>query len=204
MSPTTLIVPGLHNSDEDHWQTWIEKKIPNTVRVIQEDWDSPVINIWAKQVEQHIRLSEAPVFIVAHSFGVIASIMGAASVTDKVLGALFVAPADPSRFKPNGERINQDSSELNTGLFCLVPKDHLGYPSILAASTNDYCMPFKRTAWWAKTWGSRLVSLGNAGHVNAASGFGPWPAGLVLYSELARKAEIVKQAGDVTIQYAYS
>lgn len=204
MSHTTLIVPGLHNSGEDHWQTWIETKIPNTVRVVQEDWDSPVVNIWANQVERHIRLSEGPVFIVAHSFGVIASIMGAVSVRDKVLGALFVAPEDPSRFKPNGQRMNQDSSELNTGLFGYVLKEHLGYPSILAASTNDYCMPFKRTAWWAKTWGSRLVSLGNAGHVNTASGFGPWPDGLVLYSEIARQGEILKQTRDATIQYAYS
>jgi predicted alpha/beta hydrolase family esterase len=203
MTQTTLIVPGLHNSGSDHWQTWFETEIPNTVRVIQEDWESPIIKIWAKRVEDHIRLSEAPVFIVAHSFGVIASIMGAASVADNVSGALFVAPADPSRFKPDGERINQDSSELNTGLFNYIPKEPLGYPSILAASTNDYCMPFKRTAWWAKTWGSRLVSLGNAGHVNAASGFGQWPEGLALYKELVTNAIFENKNFNINMKYAY-
>jgi len=38
----------------------------------------------------------------------------------------------------------------------------------------------------ASAWGSTLIDLGEAGHVNAASGFGPWPGGPVLRDRLAR------------------
>lgn len=172
-----------------HWQTWFETQISGSLRVIQDDWDKPHITPWAKTVERAIIEAREPSFIIAHSFGVLASIMGAANVADKVAGALFVAPADPSRFTIDGKRIANDSSELDTGLFNYIPKKPLGYPCVLAVSINDYCMPFKRSAWWSKIWGARLVSLGNAGHVNAESGFGPWPEGLALYNDVVKAAK---------------
>ena len=190
MTKTTLIVPGLHNSGPDHWQSWIETQIPGAIRVEQDDWETPQIRPWAQNVESAIRTANKPVFIIAHSFGVLASIVGAATLADRVSGALFVAPADPSRFTVSGERINSDSSELDTGLFHYISKKYLGYPSIVAASMNDYCMPFKRSAWWSKVWGSNLVSLGNAGHVNADSGYGSWPEGLSLFEDLLEESKI--------------
>jgi hypothetical protein len=36
----------------------------------------------------------------------------------------------------------------------------------------------------ADDWGAALVDLGDAGHVNADSGFGPWPEGLELRDAL--------------------
>ena len=36
----------------------------------------------------------------------------------------------------------------------------------------------------ARAWGSRLVDLGNVGHLNPASGFGEWPRALPLIDEL--------------------
>lgn len=203
MTITTLIIPGLHNSGPDHWQTWMESKLEGAIRVEQEDWEHRLIRPWAKKVEQAILSANKPVFLVAHSFGVLASIVGAAPIADHVMGALFVAPADPSRFTITGERINQDSAELNTGLFNYIPKEYLGYPSTLAASLDDNCMPFKRTAWWAKTWGSKLESLGNAGHVNADSGFGPWPHGLSLYRALVNSVANENISLDLNQTFAY-
>ncbi len=84
--------------------------------------------------------------------------------------------------------MNQDSSELQTGLFELMPIEKLGYPVALAASTNDDCMPVKRTAWWSKKWGARLISLGDTGHVKAEAGFGPWPQGLELYKDVLNRS----------------
>lgn len=203
MTTTTLIVPGLHNSGPDHWQTWIESQIPGALRVEQDDWANPTIKPWAERVERAIINADKPVFIIAHSFGVLASIIGAAAVADQVSGALFVAPADPSRFTISGDRINNDSSELNTGLFNYIPKEHLGYPSILAASMNDYCMPFKRTAWWSNTWGARLISFGNAGHVNTESGFGKWPEGLALYKDLVKTVDLENRKWSQFIRWAF-
>jgi predicted alpha/beta hydrolase family esterase len=40
----------------------------------------------------------------------------------------------------------------------------------------------------ASIWGSQLVVYRNAGHINAESGFGPWPQGLTHVHELASRA----------------
>jgi hypothetical protein len=36
----------------------------------------------------------------------------------------------------------------------------------------------------ARAWGSRFVLLDHAGHINADTGFGPWPEGESLLAEL--------------------
>jgi hypothetical protein len=51
----------------------------------------------------------------------------------------------------------------------------LPFPTILAASTNDPLARLDRAAELALGWGSRLIALGDVGHLNPASGFGPWP-----------------------------
>jgi predicted alpha/beta hydrolase family esterase len=45
-------------------------------------------------------------------------------------------------------------------------------------------MSFGRAAHLAKVWGSDLVDLGYAGHINVASGFGPWAKGKALRDDL--------------------
>ena len=45
MSITPLMIPGLYGSELQHWQTWLERKLPGTVRVEQEDWDNAVLPI---------------------------------------------------------------------------------------------------------------------------------------------------------------
>ena len=41
-----------------------------------------------------------------------------------------------------------------------------------------------RAAAFAAAWGSRLVTLDRAGHINAEAGYGPWPEGRRLLDEL--------------------
>jgi len=38
----------------------------------------------------------------------------------------------------------------------------------------------------AADWGADLVDAGDAGHINTASGYGPWPGGEELIGRLAR------------------
>ena len=42
---------------------------------------------------------------------------------------------------------------------------------------------------WSERWGARLVDAGHAGHINVASGHGPWPAALQLIADLERATE---------------
>jgi predicted alpha/beta hydrolase family esterase len=45
------------------------------------------------------------------------------------------------------------------------------------ASRNDPYCAFERAQQFAKAWGSELLDLGEAGHINADSGLGDWPWG---------------------------
>jgi len=66
-----------------------------------------------------------------------------------------------------------------------VPRQPLPFPSIVAASRNDPLAGFERAAGLAADWGSRLVDLGEVGHLNPASGYGAWPRAEELIAELS-------------------
>lgn len=179
MHATTLVVPGLHGSGPEHWQTWMERRIPGARRVEQADWDSPVLARWAGSVRRQIDRAEGAVWIVAHSFGCLAAVVAAADRRDRVAGALLVAPADPDRFSPQGVR-NPGAERFPDSIGPLLPPAALGFPSAVVASANDPWLPLAKAAYWADRWGSRILFIGDAGHVNTESGFGPWPRGLEL------------------------
>jgi predicted alpha/beta hydrolase family esterase len=170
---TILIVPGLQGSGPDHWQTWWQFQDEDARRVEQEDWQTPDLARWSARVREALERASEPVWLVAHSFGCLASVRAVAGCPGRVAGALLVAPADPDRF----------------GLAPALPRERLAFPSVLVASTNDPWMPFDRVSPWAERWGNRLVNLGRAGHINAESGFGPWPEGRALLKELQARTD---------------
>ena len=171
MAPV-LIVPGLNDSGPAHWQTWWQATESGTLRVVQDDWQQPDLGRWSARVAESLDQTAGPVWLVAHSFGCLASVAAVARRPGRIKGALLVAPADPERF----------------GLGITFPQRALPFPSIVVASTNDPWMRFDRAAQWAGRWGSRLVNLGRAGHINSESGYGPWPKGRALLRELCQRA----------------
>jgi predicted alpha/beta hydrolase family esterase len=64
------------------------------------------------------------------------------------------------------------------------PLERLRFPSILGCSSTDPYCSLERARALAMTWGARFVNLGDAGHVNTASGHGPWLDGERLLREL--------------------
>jgi predicted alpha/beta hydrolase family esterase len=170
---TTLIVPGLKSSGPAHWQTWLERRTPGSRRVRQYDWNDAQLPDWSARIRLEISRSTGQIVIVAHSFGVLASVQAAADHAHRIAGALLVAPADPELF----------------GLSEFLPQSHLPFPAIVVASDTDSWMSSERAAHWAGLWGAELLNLGNAGHINAGSGFGPWPQALALLERLRQKAE---------------
>jgi len=123
--PRLVTVPGLHGSEGAHWQTWLERQLPKSRRVDQDDWDAIAQGLTG----------------------------------DAVAGVLFVAPASPDKFRFAG---------------AFEPR-RLGVPSVLIASMTDPWMPFDQAMRLASQLGSAFVNLGDAGHINTAAGFGPWP-----------------------------
>lgn len=174
----TLIVPGLHSSGSDHWQTWFEEQIPGTIRVIQSDWTKAHLADWSQRVRRDVERNPGRHIVVAHSFGVLAAVHALAADKGKIAGALLVAPADPDRF----------------GIGPDLPAGTLPFPTAVVGSSNDPWMALWKAARWADRWGADFVNLGEAGHINADAGFGPWPEGLALLERLRRRATHITNA----------
>jgi len=169
-----LIVPGLHGSGPDHWQTRWQERYPLFERVEQPRWDVPDLSAWSDCVGRVLDQSEQPTLIVAHSFGCLASVHRAVTKASVLVGALLVAPADPDKF----------------GVAAILGQAALRCPSIVVGSTNDPWMDSHRATDWARRWGSRFVNAGALGHINADSGLGDWSFGLSLLDDLISRVRL--------------
>ncbi len=185
MRETVLIVPGYRGSGPGHWQSWLEGELPEARRVTGIDWDTPLLARWAGEVRREIDAAAGAVWIVAHSFGCLASVVAAADRPQKVAGLLLVAPADPERFELLGVREDRRHS---TGVGGFLPHSAFSCPSILVSSRNDPWLKLDAACAWAERWGSLLIDIGEAGHVNVDSGHGPWPLALSLLQQLRDRA----------------
>ncbi|MFT4063520.1 RBBP9/YdeN family alpha/beta hydrolase [Paraburkholderia sp.] len=159
--PRLVTVPGLHGSEGAHWQTWLERQFARSLRVEQANWDAPDIALWAQSLRELLARERGPFVLAAHSFGCLATAhaLQQAPLAHDVIGVLFVAPASPRKFAFAG------------------PFDarRVGVPSILIGSATDPWMPLADARDLARRFGSAFVNLGDAGHINTAAGFGPWP-----------------------------
>jgi predicted alpha/beta hydrolase family esterase len=126
-------------------------------------------------------LATRPVVLVAHSLAVPAVVHTAQRLKDtKVHGAFLVSPPDLEN--------NDVLAELPPAVatFRDVPRAPLPFPSMLVASSNDAYVSVERAADMATAWGSKLELAGAAGHINVASGHGPWPEGLLMFHQLMK------------------
>lgn len=174
-SSRVLILPGLGGSGEQHWQSIWERQHPEFVRVEQVNWETPVCVDWINQVDRAVMESNpADVILVGHSLACITIAYWAQTYQRAIKGALLVAPSDTEAASyPPG----------TTG-FTPVPLHQLPFPTIVVASSSDFYVSLERATQFAQAWGSDLVNIGDASHVNVASGYGDWPGGLELLKRL--------------------
>lgn len=173
MSHTILILPGLFNSGEGHWQTVWEAKLPNAIRVQQSDWNTPDRARWVANLDDAVAASERPVILAAHSLGCAliawwAKECGNRPHAAKVTGALLVAPPDVE---------HSTFPTFVTG-FSPMPCTTLPFRSIVVASSNDPWCALPKAQNWATQWGAQFHDIGSRGHINAESGLDNWPQGL--------------------------
>ena len=170
-----FIVPGLANSGPGHWQTLFEQQDPSFTRIQQREWDAPDCAEWVATLHQALRGEDlSAVVLVAHSLGCATIAHWAARYGLPVRGALLVAPSDVE---------TSEFATFPTTGFSPMPVQRLPFASKVVASANDKWMTFARAQHFAAAWGSELVDLGMAGHINPASGFGEWPVGRALLKE---------------------
>ena len=196
--PPILIVPGLYNSGPDHWQSHWERDDPAVRRVVQDDWLMPRLDDWLATLDRYIRECESPPVLVAHSLScsLVAhwaaryleerhgfartlrasrGLGGPCEAPHAVKSALLVAPADVDSPIHTPDEVRS---------FSPIPLVLLPFPSIVVASSDDPFVTPARAAALAHAWGSRLVTLPNASHINADAGYGHWPEGRRLLSDL--------------------
>ncbi|MBH0236877.1 alpha/beta hydrolase [Methylobrevis albus] len=162
----TLIVPGYLGSGDGHWQRIWADEDPDALLVEQADFDRPARTAWLAALDAAIAANPGAV-LVAHSLGcILIAHYARLRPQAAIAGALLVAPADV-------EAVLGDYPQFAS--FAPVPRLPLPFPATLVASRNDPFMDFSRARRFASAWGARLVDLGEAGHVNVASGHGVFP-----------------------------
>jgi predicted alpha/beta hydrolase family esterase len=168
MECQVLTLAGLWNSGPTHWQTLWEQKYPDWERVAHRDWNEPQCHEWVAELDAAIAACEGPPILVAHSLGTMLVAQWARSGSPlQIAGAFLVCPSD----------VEADSYPVDANAFAPVPLDPLPFPSLVVASSNDPFVTIARARQIARAWGSELVEIGEAGHVNGDAGYGPWPEG---------------------------
>jgi uncharacterized protein len=173
-----LIVPGRTNSGPDHWQTRWEQRLKTSRRVMQDDWQRAHARDWSRRIVDAAQTATRPTVLVAHSLGVAAVAHAANRMAGgHIIGAFLVAPISEAEARKN--------PDIDGG-FTPYPRDPLPFPSLLVASRNDRLCSYEDAGDLALSWGSTLVDAGDVGHLNTASGHGPWPEGAMRFGWFLR------------------
>jgi len=125
-------------------------------------------------LEAAVAASGEPVVLVAHSLSCALVAHWAPQANGRVATALLVAPSDVDAAERTPDVVRS---------FSPLPLARLPFPTTLVCSRNDPYVAFSRGEVFAGCWGSRLVDVGLAGHINSDSGHGPWPEGRTILEE---------------------
>lgn len=184
MECDVLTLAGLWNSGPQHWQSHWETTHDAWVRVAHRDWNMPQCDEWVGELDAAVAQCDGPPLLVAHSLGCMLVAHWAQSGSQlKVAGALLVCPSD----------VEAGSYPVDPNGFRPIPQLPLPFPTLVVASADDPFVTIERARQFAAAWGSRLVEVGNAGHINADSGHGPWPEGEKLLAQLCAQLGGVKR-----------
>ena len=181
--PIPLIVPGLRDAVAEHWQTWLAERLPHARSLRPLGRDDLSLDARIEAFDATMAALDAPVLLVAHSGGcvLVAHWARQTTLTRKVRAALLATP--PTFDRPLPAAYPQLDA-LDAAGWLPVPRQRLPFASIVAASQNDPLGDFERVCQLARDWGSTVENLGEVGHLNPASGFGPWPHAQTLLEQL--------------------
>lgn len=107
--------------------------------------------------------------------------------------------------RPHREVPRHRANPGRFGIGDAVPHSALPIDTTLVMSETDPWLRAAQACLWAQRWGSHLVNLGAAGHINAESGFGPWPwvrHWVAMNSQRIHREQRWRQAGVTDWQFA--
>ncbi|MCS5487684.1 alpha/beta hydrolase [Curtobacterium flaccumfaciens pv. beticola] len=162
-----VIVPGIWDSDPDHWQSrWQAEPGVEAVRIAPTSWSDPDPADWSQALSRAVASASRPPVLVAHSLGVLAVTDWLVTHGDRVAGAFLVAPPDP----------DAPSFPAAAAGF-RAPTVRVSTPTALVVSDDDrYCSADRATAF-AAALGAEVLRVGARQHVNVASAVGRWDEG---------------------------
>ncbi len=166
-----LILPGLGDSGDDHWQTRWRQKLSTARKVEQLDWLKPLAADWTQTIARAIGESGRRKVVVAHSLGVVAFLHVAGREAEKIAGAFLVAP-------PSEEALR----DLVEPGFLPIPRARVKFPATIVGADNDPLSPAPFARELAADIGATFLDAGASGHINVESGHGPWPEGSMAFA----------------------
>jgi predicted alpha/beta hydrolase family esterase len=186
-APRLLLLPGWQDSDPGHWQSRWEQ-LHGARRVMQDDWWWPRRGDWMARLEDILLADERPAVLIAHSMGCVLVAAWAAHSrhAGHVKGALLVAPPD----------IERADMPPQLQSWAPIPRARLPFGTVAVLSDDDPYCAVDRGRAFAIAWGSRVVELKGAGHVNTDSGLGDWAEGWQLALDLAEASPAHVTAAD--------
>ena len=170
-----LILHGLEGSGPEHWQTWLAGRLRERGLEVAyptlPDAGRPRLDRWLEGLDGELaRLPAAETIVLCHSLGSLLWLHHTARrPAEQVDRVLLVAAPQP------------DEDDPQCPGFRPVPLDReqvaaAAAETRLVCSTDDpWCSP-ETSRGIAESIGVPIDWLEDAGHVNTASGYGPWPA----------------------------
>ncbi len=174
--PMIIIVYGYDGSGPGHWQRWLEQELrQRDVPVIMPDLPDPTApqkDRWVEALADVAAQAHGPVTFVCHSLGcwAVDHFLTERGVS-ATRAALLVAPPSPYLLFEPVESFLPPPCRADIW----AP---LASRTLLVGSDNDDFTTPEEFADLARKLGVPLRLLRKAGHINVASGYGPWPFAL--------------------------
>ncbi|WP_052723816.1 RBBP9/YdeN family alpha/beta hydrolase [Paenibacillus wulumuqiensis] len=173
MSTSYLLLHGLGGSGPEHWQTWLcQQLIERGHRVYYPrfpDHDLPSKEVWLGELNELMASipQEEELIVLTHSLGCLLWLHYAANESvRRVRQAVLVCP-------PAADTTLEEISSF----FPLPPAEQITLAAedalIIQSSNDEYCSPVQTLFY--QQLGVPVLLLPHMGHINTASGHGPWP-----------------------------
>ncbi|MDB5119283.1 MAG: hypothetical protein JWN56_501 [Sphingobacteriales bacterium] len=178
-----LILPGLGDSGPDHWQSYWLNKFPNSIKLIQDNWNEPKLEDWLIKLNETLFTIQAPVVLIAHSLAVSLVLhwdKNYKKSTNNVVGALLVSPTDIE---------SEEHAPPEIWNFAPMPVHKISFPVIVVASEDDPFVAIERARYFSDKWGAELLNIGKKGHINAETQLAYWEEGQEILGKLVNKID---------------
>ena len=177
-----LILPGLGNSGVDHWQSYWCLAFRNATRVLQDEWDAPVLSDWLTRLDAAIAGGTRPAVLICHSLSCsLAAHWAARNDKGRVVAAFLVAPADvePGAYARQRTQLRADPARAVSRCRRLV-----------VASTDDPYVTLRRARRLRARAGAAISAMpANLATSIRTRGSAFWPQGLLMLGQLLARVK---------------